>query len=219
MVKIDKTWKAVVLMLAINMVAVIAFTIGIACAYCGKSAYVAGARAIEYANLQTVMQDDVVYLSEGFFKDNGYELQDVYSGTEFNGKQPLAGESKRLGNVKLNFDLNKVCASQTFDKRIENIESYEYALIDTSNSSINIRVQCIVGKDKKSKYDKKYGDYEYLVKITEKSAVYEIQVNNSRKNTCRLRLSVIEESGDELDLDYAQAVFESTVTNIVFWKG
>ncbi len=214
MTKIDKTWKAVVLMISINLIVALAFVIGFACKYT-KTPYIAGARAIEFENLSKIMEDDVAYLSTEFFDENNLEIVDIYSGYEFNGRKNTTDTAKRLGQVKLCFDLNKVLASQSFDKRIKNIESYEYTLRSDAYPSISIKVQGIVGKDKKAKYEHKYGNFAYSKSINDKSISYETQVNSSKKKSSRLRFTVIASDDGEIDQTLADELFEKALSNIV----
>ena len=215
MTKINKTWQAVVLMVSINLIVVLAFVIGLACKYGTRTPYVAGARAIEYDNLYKVMEDDVAYLPTEFFDENKLKLADIYSGYEFNGKKNLTETPKRLGTVKLNFDINKVLASQSFDKRIKNIESYEYTLTSDEYPSISIKVQGIVGKDKKAKYEHTYGSFDYSKSVKQKSVTYETQLRQ-KKNYSRLIFTVVSNNGNLPDETYAQEIFQKALENICF---
>lgn len=215
MTKINKTWQAVVLMISINLIVVLAFSIGLACNYNLGNPYVAGARAIEYDNLHKVMEDDVAYLPTEFFDENNLKLADIYSGYEFNGKKNVTETPKRLGTVKLNFDINKVLASQSFDKRIENIESYEYTLTCDEYPSISIKVQGIVGKDKKAKYEHSYGSFAYAKSVKQKSVTYETQLKQKKKYS-RFRFTVETSNGEELDEVLAQELFRKALENICF---
>ena len=214
MTKINKTWQAVVLMISINLVVALAFVIGLACKYAPRAHYIAGARAIEYNNLYKVMEDDVAYLSTEFFEENNLKIADIYSGHEFNGKKNPTDKPKRLGNVKLSFDLNKVLASQSFDKRINNIESYEYTLTSSAYPSLFIKVKGIVGKDKKAKYEHKYGDTTYSKSVKQKSITFETPLKQKKK-VSRLRFTVITDE-ETVDETFAQELFEKALDNIVF---
>lgn len=138
-----------------------------------------GHSAIEYENLQAVMEDDVIYISDKFLSDNNMELRSL--------KEWQYGPT--LGNVRLDYKDKKMIDENTdLTGRIENITSYTYDtyVINEYDEDgkplympISVNVKGIAGKKKYNlEFDKVTSDgYKYSVDELQES-------NGKMSKTC-----------------------------------
>ena len=133
---------------------------------------------ISYKALKTVMENDVLYLSDDFIEDNNLKIDPLYSRLypKENGQNP-----KRfyVGDVVLEYDCNKTKigmnnSSVDFGKRVEKIDLYRYELISDDASSIPVRVSVVgaVGTTKKVKYDKEVGNGDKYAALDKELTTY-----------------------------------------------
>ncbi|MDE6189191.1 MAG: hypothetical protein K2G37_02755 [Clostridia bacterium] len=175
----------------------------------------------DHEYLQTVMADDVVYLSDDFVTGNSLE----WLPREF-------GPTSISTDVELEYNRRKYDVPIYVTKRAEVVYCYRYSLrssTDYDGIPVIVHVMAKVGKDSGGnmrKYINEYGGYKYRYYIDASDAersVYDIKTTPKKFKTCILTISIKIQNDSSYTDEQIQArseeIFKSAVDNIVKYQG
>ncbi|MBD5086526.1 MAG: hypothetical protein HDT32_04110 [Clostridiales bacterium] len=173
-------------------------------------------RQIPLDKLSTVMEDDIVYLSDDFLTVNNLQ------------RAGFLWKDDDVNNVMIEYNGYKVNPNLSLPMRVKNIDSCVYFLSskdDGEEIPMNISVHFYTSKDKNIKYDKEYNGYKYCVSVYNKKYDYIIKTTPRKGATCIVILTMaIKEDvagssyTEEMKIARMEQIFKSAVENIVYYN-
>ena len=166
--------------------------------------------------LSTVMEDDIVFLSDEFLTSNNLE------------RVGFLGNADYADYVWMHYNRYKVDYNPNFSARVENIDSCSYYLSSKEDSDgipVTVEVYFSTKKDKNHKYKQEYNGYKYCTDIeSDGKLVYYIKTTPRKRATCivSLRIEIKKEVASKYTEEQKNArieqIFKSAVDNIVYYK-
>ena len=170
---------------------------------------------ITYDMLSTVMEDDIVYLSDEFLTVNNLERRIL---------------RKEIGKeeVWIYYDRNKLGYLSDISSRVENLSGCLYILNSKANSEeipVNIDVGFSTSKDKSKyhKYKQEYNGYKYCTSNVGDEYTYFVKTTPRKGATCtmtltiRIKPDVASKYTEEQKNARIEQIFKSAVDNIVYY--
>ncbi|MDE6189192.1 MAG: hypothetical protein K2G37_02760 [Clostridia bacterium] len=194
------------------------------------NAYIPEEVSTNHEYLQTVMADDVVYLSDDFVTGNSLEWQPLELVTPPQDLQP-SGIVTPPQDVWLVYNSHKYDVPSYATERAKGVESYSYRLKsseDYDGIPVIVGVTASVKNDRnnRKKYINEYGGYKYRYYVDASDAersVYNIKTTPKKFKTCILTISIKIQNDssytDEQIKAREEEIFKSAVDNIVKYQG
>lgn len=176
-----------------------------------------------YSDLQDVLGNKIVYISEEFCDENNLLPKGIYSGI-FMGEPTgeIVGEVAIHYNKKLEMDGND------YKTVADNLGSCTYSFCskeDDGKIPVEINVFVIPGKPKNAEYDLEYGGYKYSKTQSSVNVIsYRVLAYPTKRSKCNLDLeiSIGQEGRDiytqEQKSERMEELFKSAVDNIVLYQ-
>lgn len=215
-----KTKKS--MLITVIVLLVVFLIIGIILGCLLPSGYSPGNMCIYYKELSTVMNDNIVYISNEFCQENQLSIVGIQRGMYMG--EPY---DEIIGEVEISYNRKSMKNSADYYTLAQNLESISYSFSSKEDSDlipVDIRVFVFTKKNKDVNYEYEYGGYQYTkedLSVNEKR--YEIKTTPKKRAICRLywSISISKDVADNYTEEEKNArieqIFKSAVDNIVYY--
>ena len=191
------------------------------------NSYIPGMSCTGHEYLQTIMADDVVYVSDEFVTINALEWQ-TFTVSEYS---TLEGQRCYDCDVSLDYNSHVYDVPSRPTERVKGIDSYSYKLKsseDYDGIPVTVGVSARTGNDRANvkKYTNEYGGYKYRHYVSlnnSQISIYNIKTSPRAFKSCILTINIqIENDGsytDEQVKAREEEIFKSAVDNIIKYQG
>ncbi len=212
--------KVLLLIFIISFILIIlSLQITVLCIY---SAHIPRTTYTNYSDLQNVLGNKIVYISEEFCDENNLSPKSIYSGIILG--KPV-GEI--VGEVEINYNAKVGMDESDYKNIADNLGSCIYSFCskeDDGKIPVEIKVFITLGKSKNAEYSLEYGGYEYSKSQMSINVIsYNVLAYPNKRSKCNMNLeiSIKQEVQDIYTQEQKnvrmEKLFKSAVENIVLY--
>ena len=218
----SKTKKAILItILTIVMLTVLIFEIILLCL---GNATLPRREIIYYDELQALLKDNIVYISDKFIQENNLDIVAIYSGW-YNG-EPVGDI---IGEVSIGY--NGIPQMDWSDHALvaKNLGGVSYSFRSKQEDDkipIEMEVNIFIRNSKDAEYAYEYGAFKYaILNSSVNNKEYSIKAKPRKRGRCQLKLNIAikEDVADKYSEEEKNArieqIFKSAIDNIVLYQG